>query len=608
MPPFLFRAPPAAARGAESLANFRRFAYNGEEQIFAGGTVKQYFQYLKEYKLHCILGPIAKWIEAVLELLVPLVMARIIDVGVADGDVSYVLWGGAVMLGMGVVGFFCAIFCQRSASITSQGFGTNVRNALFAHINTLSGRELDKIGAASLLTRTVNDVNQMQSAVAMIIRLVVRAPFIALGSVVLCMVIDWQIGLVVFAVAALVGAVLWIIMKKSVPYYTANQKKLDRLTQITNENLEGARVVRAFRSRERERARFDAAAEDMLQNSLHIGRISAWLNPLTFAVVNFGVALILLWSGFKVDTGALTNGEIVALINYMVQILNAMIVISNLVSLFTKAHASMNRVSEVFALTPSVTDGAGAQPDLSAPAVEFENVSFSYAGTDRYSLREVSARIPRGAMVGVIGGTGSGKSTFAGLIPRLYDATVGQVRVFGQDVRAYSLGALRGRIGVVPQNAELFSGTIRSNLEWGAPDATDEELYAALAVACADRFVREKGGLDTPVVEGGKNFSGGQKQRLTIARAVAAKPDILILDDSCSALDFATDAALRANIAALSGVTCILISQRASSLRNADEIFVLEDGKVVGQGRHDELYGGCSLYREICDSQARAAE
>ena len=570
--------------------------------------MRQYFKYLREYKLHCILGPIAKWIEAVLELLVPLVMANIIDVGVANGDVPYVLWGGALMLAMGIVGFFCAIFCQRSASITSQGFGTNVRDALFRHINTLSGRELDKIGAASLLTRTVNDVNQMQSAVAMIIRLVVRAPFIALGSVVLCMVIDWQIGLVVFAVAALVGAVLWIIMKKSVPYYTANQKKLDRLTQITNENLEGARVVRAFRSRDRERARFDAAAEDMLQNSLHIGRISAWLNPLTFAIVNFGVALILLWSGFKVDTGVLSSGEIVALINYMVQILNAMIVISNLVSLFTKAHASMNRVSEVFALTPSVTDGAGAQPDLSAPAVEFENVSFSYAGTDRYSLREVSARIPRGAMVGVIGGTGSGKSTFAGLIPRLYDATVGQVRVFGQDVKAYTLGQLRHTMGVVPQNAELFSGTVRSNLEWGAPGASDEELYAALAVACADTFVREKGGLDIPVIEGGKNFSGGQRQRLTIARAVAAKPDILILDDSCSALDFATDAAMRANIAALSGMTCILISQRASSIRSADAIFVLEDGKVVGQGTHEALYGGCPLYREICDSQARAEE
>ena len=570
--------------------------------------MKQYFKYLKEYRLHCILGPIAKWIEAVLELLVPLVMARIIDVGVKNEDTAYVLWGGALMLGMGIVGFFCAIFCQRSASITSQGFGTNVRNALFAHINTLSGRELDKIGSASLLTRTINDVNQMQSAVAMIIRLVVRAPFIALGSVVLCMIIDWQIGLVVFAVAAAVGLVLWVIMKKSVPYYSANQKKLDRLTQITNENLEGARVVRAFRSRQRERARFDAAAEDMLDNSLHIGRISAWLNPLTFAIVNFGVALLLLWSGFKVDTGMLSDGEIVALINYMVQILNAMIVISNLVSLFTKAHASMNRVSEVFALSASVQDGAGAQPDLSAPAVEFCGVSFSYAGTDRYSLRGIDAVIPRGATVGVIGGTGSGKSTFAGLISRLYDATVGQVRVFGQDVRAYTLGGLRGGIGVVPQNAELFSGTIRSNLEWGAPNATDEELYAALKVACADAFVRAKGGLDTPVVEGGKNFSGGQRQRLTIARAVAAKPSILILDDSCSALDFATDAALRANIAALSDVTCILISQRASSLRGADTIFVLEDGAVAGQGSHEELYRDCALYREICDSQERAAQ
>lgn len=509
-------------------------------------SVRRYFKYLREYKLHCILGPIAKWIEAVLELLVPLVMASIIDVGVAGGDVSYVLWGGAVMLAMGIVGFFCAIFCQRSASITSQGFGTNVRNALFSHINTLSGRELDKIGAASLLTRTVNDVNQMQNAVAMIIRLVVRAPFIALGSVILCMVIDWQIGLVVLAVAALVGAVLWIIMKKSVPYYTANQKKLDRLTQITNENLEGARVVRAFCSRDRERARFDAAAEDMLQNSLHIGRISAWLNPLTYAIVNFGVALILLWSGFKVDAGALSSGEIVALINYMVQILNAMIVISNLVSLFTKAHASMGRVSEVFDLAPSVTDGAGAQPDFSAPAVAFEGVSFSYAGTDRYSLRDVDAVIPRGATVGVIGGTGSAKTTLVSLIPRLYDVTAGEVLVDGRNVKDYTIYELRESVSMVLQNNVLFSGSILDNLRWGDENATEEEIVEACKAAQADDFIRAfPDGYHTDLGQGGVNVSGGQKQRLCIARALLKKPKILILDDSTSAVDTVTDSKIR---------------------------------------------------------------
>lgn len=567
--------------------------------------IKRYFPYLKKYRRHCILGPIAKWIEAVLELLVPLVMADIIDTGVADGDVSYVLWGGALMLVMGAAGFGFALFCQRSASIASQGFGTAVRDALFEHVNTLSGRELDKIGAASLSTRITTDVTQMQSALAMIIRLVVRAPFIALGAVILCMVIDWQIGLFVLFAAALVGLVLWLIMKKSVPYYAKNQRKLDRLTQITNENLEGARVVRAFVSRDSETERFDAAAADMMDNSLKIGRISAWLNPLTCAIVNFGVAVILLWSGFKVDAGALTSGEIIALINYMTQILNAMIVISNLVSLFTKGYASMNRVTEVFELSPSVTDGAGASFDFSAPAVEFDGVSFSYAGNENYSLRDVNLSIGRGETIGIIGGTGSGKSTFAHLLSRLYDATKGRILVYGHDVRDYTLRELRDLFGVVPQNAEVFSGTVRENLEWGDPAASDEKLYRALETACADGFVREKGGLDAAVTEGGKNFSGGQKQRLTIARAVASDPGILVLDDSCSALDFATDAKLRANLAKLDGLTTIIISQRASSIRGADRIFVFEDGKIAGAGKHDALYAGCPLYREICDSQTK---
>ncbi len=571
--------------------------------------MKRYFQYLRKYKLQCWLGAFSKWIEAALELLVPLVMADIIDTGVTGGrGISYVLWGGALMLGMGVVGYVCALFCQRSASIASQGFGTNVRNALFKHINTLSYRELDKIGAASLVTRTVNDVTQMQSAVAMIIRLVVRAPFIAVCSVVICMVIDWQVGLIVFAAAVIVSLVLWVIMKKSVPLFTRNQRGLDRLAQITNENLEGARVVRAFQSRDKERARFDGAADAMLDNSLRIGKISAWLNPLTYAVINFGVALILLWSGYKVDAGTgLTTGEIIAIINYMMQILNALIVISNLVSLFTKAHASMNRVSEIFDLQSSIDGGGSAEPDFSAPAVEMRGVNFSYAGEDRRTLRDIDFSVPRGAVVGIIGGTGSGKSTLVNLLPRLYDAGEGSVRVFGHDVREYPLRELREIFGVVPQNASLFSGTVRSNLFWGNDKATDEDYAAALKVACAYDFVMEKGGLDQPVTESGKNFSGGQRQRLTIARAVVGKPKILILDDSCSALDFATDAAVRANIAALEGVTTFIVSQRASSLHGADVIFVMEDGKIIGRGRHEELYGTCPLYTEICDSQARAA-
>ncbi len=567
--------------------------------------MKRYLQYLKEYKVQCILGPLFKWIEAALELLVPLVMKDIIDTGVAAGDIGYVLRGGALMLVMGAVGFGCALFCQRSASIASQGFGTNVRNALFRHINTLSYREIDKVGASSLVTRVVNDVNQMQSAVAMIIRLVVRAPFIAVCSVVICLVLDPPIGGIVAACAVFVGVILWLIMHKTVPYYTRNQRSLDRLTQIAGENLEGARVVRAFQSRDKERARFDEAARDMLGNSLRVGRISAWINPLTFAVVNFGIAVILYISGFKVNAGTLTDGDIIAIINYMAQILNAMVVISNLVSLFTKAHAAMNRVSEVFDLHPSLEDEGTAVPDFSAPALAFEDVSFSYAGTDRYSLRGIRLCVPAGATVGIIGGTGSGKSTLISLLPRLYDAGEGCVRVFGQDVRDYKLEELRGLFGVVPQNAALFSGTVRSNLQWGGKDASDEELREALRVAAAD-FALGEGGLDRAVSEGGRNFSGGQRQRLTIARAVAAKPRILVLDDSCSALDFATDAKVRANIAALEDVTTVIVSQRASSLRGADVIFVLEDGKLVGQGKHEQLYENCPLYREICDSQARA--
>ena len=567
--------------------------------------MKRYLQYLKEYKVQCILGPLFKWIEAALELLVPLVMKDIIDTGVAAGDIGYVLRGGALMLVMGAVGFGCALFCQRSASISSQGFGTNVRNALFRHINTLSYREIDKVGASSLVTRVVNDVNQMQSAVAMIIRLVVRAPFIAVCSVVICLVLDPPIGGIVAACAVFVGVILWLIMHKTVPYYTRNQRSLDRLTQIAGENLEGARVVRAFQSRDKERARFDEAARDMLNNSLRVGRISAWINPLTFAVVNFGIAVILYISGFKVNAGTLTDGDIIAIINYMAQILNAMVVISNLVSLFTKAHAAMNRVSEVFDLHSSLEDEGTAVPDFSAPALAFEDVSFSYAGTDRYSLRGIRLCVPAGATVGIIGGTGSGKSTLISLLPRLYDAGEGCVRVFGQDVRDYKLEELRGLFGVVPQNAALFSGTVRSNLQWGGKDASDEELREALRVAAAD-FALGEGGLDRAVSEGGRNFSGGQRQRLTIARAVAAKPRILVLDDSCSALDFATDAKVRANIAALEDVTTVIVSQRASSLRGADVIFVLEDGKLVGQGKHEQLYENCPLYREICDSQARA--
>ncbi len=570
--------------------------------------MKLYFKYLKKYKWHCTLGPLFKWIEAALELMVPLVMKRIIDVGVVNGDISYILKYGAIMLGMGVLGLGCAIICQRAASIASQGFGTHVRNALFAHINTLSYREIDKIGAPSLITRVVNDTVQMQTALAMILRLVVRAPFIAVGAIVLCLITDWQIGLLVTVATVLVGLVLFIIMKKSVPYYAKNQQKLDRMSQITGENLEGARVVRAFSKRDKERARFDESADDMLQNSMKIGKIAAYLNPLTFAIINLGIAAVLFISGIKVNVGSLTSGEIIAVINYMTQILNAMIVISNMVSLFTKAHASMNRVSEVFDLKSSITDEGDAKPDFNAPAIEFNNVSFSYAGTDKYALRDISFKVEKGKTLGIIGGTGSGKSTLVNLLPRLYDCTLGEVKIFGNNVKNYSQESLRFIFGVVPQNATLFSGTVRSNLFWGNDKASDDDFNNALKLACAYDFINEKGGLDCPVLEFGRNFSGGQRQRLTIARALVANPPVFVLDDSCSALDFKTDAKVRSNISSIEDITTVIISQRYFSIKDADEILVLQDGEIVGFGKHDELYENCEIYREICDSQTRSEQ
>ena len=568
-------------------------------------------RFLKDYKKQVIVGPIFKWMEAVLELIVPLVMAKIIDVGVKNADKGYVFRMGGLLL-IAAVSLGCALVCQYSASIASQGVGTNLRREMYARINQFSHAELDRFGTHSLVTRLTNDVNQLQVAVAMLIRLVVRAPFLAIGAVVMAFTIDVKLSLIFLVVFPLIVGVLYFVMSRSVPFFRVMQKKLDKISLITRENLEGARVIRAFSKQDAELSRFTSASDDLANTSVRVGRLSALLNPLTYVIMNLGIVAILWFGGFRVDSGRLTQGEIIAFVNYMTQILQALIVVANLVVTFTKASASATRVNEVLETEPSVKDEAAGEiaPVSGAPALEFDQAVFAYAGAEEPSLTGITVALNPGETLGVIGGTGSGKSTFVSLIPRFYDVTSGSVRVFGRDVREYPLSQLRRLVGMVPQKAAVVSGTIGENLRWADPSATDEDLWAALETAQARPFVEalpQK--LDTRVEQGGKNFSGGQKQRLTIARALAGKPSILILDDSASALDFATDAALRKALREdTKGMTVVMVSQRASTIRYADRILVLDDGGMAGLGTHEELFENCPVYREICLSQLSAEE
>ena len=569
-------------------------------------------RFLKDYKKQVIVGPIFKWMEAVLELIVPLVMAKIIDVGVKNADKGYVFRMGGLLLLIAAVSLGCALVCQYSASIASQGVGTNLRREMYARINQFSHAELDRFGTHSLVTRLTNDVNQLQVAVAMLIRLVVRAPFLAIGAVVMAFTIDVKLSLIFLVVFPLIVGVLYFVMSRSVPFFRVMQKKLDKISLITRDNLEGARVIRAFSKQDAELSRFTAASDDLANTSVRVGRLSALLNPLTYVIMNLGIVAILWFGGFRVDSGRLTQGEIIAFVNYMTQILQALIVVANLVVIFTKASASAARINEVLETEPSVKDEASDEvsPISGAPALEFDRAVFAYAGAEEPSLTGITVALNPGETLGVIGGTGSGKSTFVSLIPRFYDVTSGSVRVFGRDVREYPLSQLRRLVGMVPQKAAVVSGTIGENLRWADPSATDEDLWAALETAQARPFVEalpQK--LDTRVEQGGKNFSGGQKQRLTIARALAGKPSILILDDSASALDFATDAALRKALREdTKGMTVVMVSQRASTIRYADRILVLDDGGMAGLGTHEELFENCPVYREICLSQLSAEE
>ena len=576
----------------------------------------KFARFLKQFKKEVLIGPVFKLTEAVFELIVPLVMAQIIDVGIANGDRGYVLRMGGVMVLLGLVGLGCALICQYCAARASQGFGTVLRSEMFRHINTLSHGEIDQIGTPSLITRITNDVNQLQLAVAMLIRLVVRAPFLVIGATVMALLLDWKLACIFFVAAPLMALVLYLVMSRSIPFYRIIQKKLDRISLITRENLSGVRVIRAFSRQEKEKERFAQASEDQMSTSIAVGRISALLNPLTSAIINLAIAAVIWFGGFRVDAGGMTQGEVIAFVNYLNQILLAMIVVANLVVIFTKAAASATRVDEVLELHPSIVDRVSrpAQEVEGSPEIAFDAVSFAYPDAGAYSLSDISFTVARGQTLGIIGGTGCGKSTLVNLIPRFYEVSQGSIKVDGVDVRDYPMEQLRGKVGIVPQRAVLFSGTLRQNMQWRKQDATDEEIWQALETAQAASFVRKMpDGLDSVILQGGKNLSGGQKQRLTIARALVGEPEILILDDSASALDFATDAALRQAIAKFSAgrgnrMTTIIVSQRANTVRYADQIVVLDDGKAAGIGTHEQLLENCQTYQEIYWSQNERQE
>ena len=578
-----------------------------------------------KFRRYMVIGPACKLIEVIFDLLTPLVIAQMIDKGIGAHDVSAVIHYGMVLGAMAVIGISFTLVCQKMAALTSQGMGTDIRGALYKHINKLSYAELDRFGTPSLITRITNDVNQVQLAVALGVRMLIRWPFLAVGSMCAALAIDLKLGIIFLICTPAIGLVFWVVMARCIPYYKQLQAKLDRIALICREGLSGARVVRAFVREDHERERFAQAADDQANTAIAVGKLSSILNPVTFLVMNLGVCAILWVGGIQVNVGELTQGQVMAFVNYMTQTLTSIVYVANLVVVFTKASASASRINEVLNCVPSITD-EGNQPVAlpkpgnvaSVPALSLSHASFSFGAGAANAVNDVTLELPLGKTLGIIGGTGSGKSTLVSLIPRLYDASTGSVSVMGADVRTWPLDQLRRVVATVPQRASLVSGSIRSNLTWRDEAATDEELWAALDMAQASEFVRNKPqGLDAPVEAGGKNFSGGQRQRLTIARALVGSPQILIMDDSASALDFKTDAALRHAIrersmrgAAKGGLplTTVIVSQRVSTVRDADVICVLDHGSVAGLGTHDELYATCQLYREICQSQLRREE
>ncbi|RHA67188.1 ABC transporter ATP-binding protein [Roseburia intestinalis] len=583
--------------------------------------MKKLLVYLKDYKKESVLGPLFKLLEATFELIVPLVMAAIIDTGVATGDKSYIMKMCMVLVLLAVIGLTCSVTAQYFAAKAAVGFATKLRHALFAHIESLSFTEMDTVGTATLITRMTSDVNQVQNGVNLVLRLFLRSPFIVFGAMVMAFTIDVKAALVFVVTIPLLSIIVFGIMLISIPLYKKVQSALDKVLGITRENLTGSRVIRAFNKEEDETVHFNENNDLLTRAQIYVGKISALMNPLTYVIIN-GAIVVLVWTGaVRVDNGYITQGEVVALINYMSQILVELVKLANLIININKSIACGNRIQSIFEMQPSITDGSGQKVDKvqtdtadrseeAEYAVEFSHVGLTYAGAGDESLTDIDFKVKKGETIGIIGGTGSGKSSVVNLIPRFYDVTSGFIKVDGKDIKDYPLEELRGKIGTVLQKAVLFHGTIRENLKWGNPDATEEDLNRAITVAQAKEFVDNKEGrLDFEIEQGGKNLSGGQRQRLTIARAVVKKPEILILDDSASALDFATDAALRKAIREMEGETTVfIVSQRAASIQHADRIVVLDDGKIVGLGTSEELLESCEVYQEIYNSQFKKQE
>ena len=566
--------------------------------------------YLKDYKKESIIGPLFKLLEATFELIVPVIMARIIDIGIKNQDMLYIWKMGAVLVIFGILGLTCSLLAQYFAAKAAVGFGTALRHDLFWHIENLSHAEVDKAGSSTLVVRMTSDVNQVQSGVNLVLRLFLRSPFIVVGALVMAFTINWKAAMVFVVTVPLLAFVIYGIMVITIPLYKKVQRELDEVLLTTRENLTGVRVIRAFRTQKLERETFEHKSDVLMAIQMHVGKISASLNPLTYIIVNAGIIAVIWFGGIQVNVGNMTQGEVIALVNYMTQTLLALVALANLIITFTKALASAGRINEVFAMKPGIVDGnekesVVQQTEEPKTAVSMEDVTFYYQKSKEPALEHISFTAKKGETIGIIGGTGSGKSTLVSLIPRFYDVTEGRVFVNGKDVREYKVENLRSKVGMVPQKAVLFHGTIRDNMKMGREDASDEEIFEALKTAQALEIVENKPGkLDTVLSEGGKNLSGGQRQRLTIARALVRNPEVLILDDSASALDFATDANLRKAIAEdTNNMTVFIVSQRAASIMHADKIIVLDDGQMVGYGTHQELLKQCEVYQEICYSQ-----
>ena len=571
--------------------------------------MKNLLIYLKDYKKETVLGPLFKLLEASFELLVPLVMAAIIDVGIANADKGYIIKMCLVMVALGIIGLACSITAQYFAAKAAVGFSTKLRHSLFKHIQSLSFSEMDDIGTSTMITRMTSDINQVQSGVNMVLRLFLRSPFIVFGAMIMAFTIDVKAALVFVVVIPLLSVVVFAVMAYSIPLYKKVQAALDNVLGITRENLTGVRVIRAFNKENEEIEKFGVAHDNLTGLQMFVGKVTAIMNPGTYIIINAGILALIYAGAIRVDAGYITQGQVVALVNYMSQILVELIKLANLIITVTKALACANRISSVLEIESTMNSPENpVKPGVSEYAVEFDNVSLRYNSSGEEALSNIDFKVKKGETVGIIGGTGSGKSSVVNMIPRFYDAFSGEVKVNGVNVKDYDMKNLRERVGIVLQKAVLFKGTIRENLMWGNDSATDADIEKAIAASQSKEFVDNKEGrLDYMISQGGKNLSGGQKQRLTIARAIVKNPEILILDDSASALDYATDAALRKSIRELeNNPTVFIVSQRTSSIRSADKIVVLDDGKIVGIGTHDELLNTCDIYREINDSQQSA--